>query len=188
MLKNSITNNKTLIKLLRKGEEISFNYLIDKYHHKLCVYADSLLNDSDLAEDIVQNVFIKVWEKREFLREGTSIQSFLHKLVYNEFIDHYRKHSRVIPLEKKHIDELDFMTLEENNTHINRINEIVKLEVNRLPDKCKHIFLLSKKEGLTNVEISDHLGISTKTVEYHIAKAFKIIRNEVEAKREWIFS
>ncbi len=185
-MNNKTLPNKTLINKLKNGEAFAFTYLVDKFHQKLYVYADSLINDSIISEDIVQNVFIKVWERRSHLKEEFSIQSYLYKLVYNEFIDHYRKHKHVIPLEKKHIDTLLFITSDDNSSYIEQLNEMVKVEIQQLPSKCKNIFLLSKKNGLTNNEISELLGISIKTVEYHITKSFYIIRKNLDLKMRCI--
>lgn len=181
---NRLINNQLITSQLKKGDEQAYTYLVDNFHHKLCVYANSLLNDSSLAEDIVQNVFIKIWERRQDLKENLSIQSFLYKSVHNEFIDHYRKRKYIIALEEKHINSLDKITHENNNNSIEETHEMVKREVQQLPFKYKHTFILSKKEGLTNIEISEYLGISIKTVEGRITKAFSIIRNKINSKKK----
>jgi len=170
--------NDNLIAHLKKGDGDAFSFLVNSYNHQLCVYANSLVNDKALAEDIVQNVYIKTWEKRKYLNECFSIKSFLYKSVYNEFIDQYRKNRSVTILEKKYIEALDAI-IEEDNNVLEKLYLLVQNEIQNLPPKCKNIFLLSKKEGLSNVEISEHLNISTKTVEAHITKAFCLIRERV---------
>ncbi len=181
--------NRLLIIQLKNGEEQAFTSLIDLFHRNLCVYANSLLNDTSLAEDIVQNVFIKVWEKRKNLKEEYSIKKFLYKSVYNEFIDYYRKHKHVIiSIEQKHINLLTHMLDDNTNDTTEDLIKNVKLEIKQLPPKYKHTFLLSKKEGLSNNEISEYLGISIKTVESHITKAFSIIRNNINSKKGPILS
>lgn len=178
---NSFLNNAVLIESLKKGETKAYTYLVDNYHHKLCVYAFSLTNDHDDAEDIIQNVFIRTWKKREKLKTNFSIQSFLYKSVYNEFIDQYRKRKSVLPLEKKYIDELSVIVEDEENT-IAPLISLIKEEIENLPPKCKHTFLLSKQDGLSNVEISEYLDISIKSVEAHITKAFSILRKASKSK------
>ncbi len=181
---NELISNESLITKLKNGDEQAYTFLIDKFHHKLCVYANTLLNDHATAEDIVQNVFIKVWERRQSLKEELSIQSFLYKSVHNEFIDHYRKHKYIIALEKKHISILSKITQENDDTFIEKLHKKVTFEVQQLPPKYKHTFLLSKQEGLSNIEISEYLGVSIKTVEAHITKAFSIIRDKIESKNK----
>ena len=175
-------NQISFLKSLKKGEPKAYTFLIDSYHHKLCLYAFSLTNDQDLSEDIVQNVFIRIWKIRQKLKDDFNFKSYLYKSVYNEFIDQYRKQKNVLALEKKHIDALSFIVEEEDEKSLERLIKLVKKEIQNLPPKCKETFLLSKYEGLTNIEIADYLNISTKSVEGHITKAFSILRKTLGDK------
>jgi len=137
------SDNAVLIESLKKGKEEAYMYLLDKYHRKLYAYAISLIDNHAQAQDIVQNVLIKTWQSRKTLNSKYSIQSFLYKSNYNEFVNTYEK------------------------------------------DKaCKQIFSLSKKEGLTNVEISEYLNISIKTVEVQITIAYNKLRDKLGDKLE----
>ncbi|MCA1919303.1 MAG: RNA polymerase sigma-70 factor [Flavobacterium piscis] len=175
-------NNATLIESLSKGDEGAYNYLIDTYHHQLCVYANSLVKNIYSAEDIVQNVFIKVWEQRTRLKPDHALKSFLYKLVYNEFIDLYRKNQSLFSLEKSYYDALNSVIQEDDSESFQRVLNVVNREIQNLPPKCKEVFILSKKEGLTNIEIAEHLDVSIKTVEAQITKAFSILRSSLEEK------
>ncbi|MFT6192746.1 MAG: RNA polymerase sigma-70 factor (ECF subfamily), partial [Polaribacter sp.] len=177
-------NDIDLIKSLKKGDEFGYTHLVKTYHHKLCVYAVSLTNNDDSAEDIVQNVFMSIWRNRGKLKEEFVLKSYLYKSVYNEFIDQYRKQKTVVTLEKKYIDALTYIVEEEDEKSLERLMKIVKKEIENLPPKCKQIFLLSKEEGLTNIEIAEHLNVSIKSVEAHITKAFKILRSTLSHKVE----
>jgi RNA polymerase sigma-70 factor (family 1) len=175
-------NDIDLIKSLKRGDEFGYTHLVKTYHHKLCVYAVSLTNNDDSAEDIVQNVFMSIWRNRGKLKEEFVLKSYLYKSVYNEFIDQYRKQKTVVTLEKKYIDALTYIVEEEDEKSLERLMKIVKKEIENLPPKCKQIFLLSKEEGLTNIEIAEHLNVSIKSVEAHITKAFKILRSTLSHK------
>ncbi|MFH6993933.1 RNA polymerase sigma factor [Flavobacterium sp. FlaQc-48] len=175
-------DNATLIESLSKGDERAYSYLIDTYHHKLCVYANSLVKNVYSAEDIVQNVFIKVWEQRTRLKTDHVLKSFLYKLVYNEFIDLYRKNQSLFSLEKSYYDALHSVIQEEDSESFQRVLNVVNKEIQNLPPKCKEVFILSKKEGLTNIEIAEHLDVSIKTVEAQITKAFSILRSSLDEK------
>lgn len=175
-------DNATLIESLSKGDESAYSYLIDTYHHKLCVYANSLVKNIYSAEDIVQNVFIKVWEQRTRLKPDHALKSFLYKLVYNEFIDLYRKNQSLFSLEKSYYDALNSVIQEDDSESFQRVLNVVNREIQNLPPKCKEVFILSKKEGLTNIEIAEHLDVSIKTVEAQITKAFSILRSSLEEK------
>lgn len=182
MKSEDFNNNDVLIESLKIGDERAYAFLIDSYHHKLCVYANSLVKNIYSAEDIVQNVFIKVWEQRERLKSDHAIKSFLYKLVYNEFIDLYRKNQSLFSLEKSYYDALNSIVLEDDSESLQRVINVVNKEIQSLPPKCKEVFILSKKEGLTNIEIAEHLDISIKTVEAQITKAFSILRSSLEEK------
>ena len=174
-------NNKELIAALKNGESKSYSYLVNSFHHRLCVYAYGLTGDSDLSEDIVQNVFIRIWKQRLNLKDDFSVKNYLYRSVYNEFIDQYRKKRSVVELEKKYIDALSTI-VEEDETSLDKLIALVKQEIENLPPKCKQTFILSKQEGLTNIEIAEYLNISIKSVEAHITKAFSILRKTVGEK------
>lgn len=182
MKSEDYNDNDILIESLKNGDEKAYNYLIDTYHNKLCVYANSLVKNVYSAEDIVQNVFIKVWEQRTRLKTNHAIKSFLYKLVYNEFIDLYRKNQSLFSLEKSYYDALNSIVLEDDSESLQRVINVVDKEIQNLPPKCKEVFILSKKEGLTNIEIAEHLDVSIKTVEAQITKAFSILRSSLDEK------
>ncbi|KQB44573.1 RNA polymerase, sigma-24 subunit, ECF subfamily [Flavobacterium daejeonense] len=181
-MKALFTDNSELIQALKIGDPKAYNYLVNTYHHKLCVYAYSFTHDHDLSEDIVQNVFMRIWNKRNNLKDDFVLSNFLYKSVYNEFIDQYRSQKSLYPLEKKYIDALNSIMENEDEHSLERIIKIVKQEIQKLPPKCKEVFLLSKEEGLTNIEIAEYKNISIKSVEAHITKAFSILRDSLGEK------
>ncbi|MBM1105631.1 RNA polymerase sigma-70 factor [Aurantibacter crassamenti] len=181
------SDNTLLINALKSGDSKAYNYLVDTYHHKLCVYAFTLIHDQDFAEDIVQNVFVRTWRKREKLKTDFSINSFLYKSVYNEFIDQYRKQKPFFPLEKKYIDAITDTVKEDDERSLERVITLVKREIQNLPPKCKEVFLLSKQDGLSNVEIAEYKKVSIKAVEGHLSKAFNILRKTFDGKLDSYF-
>jgi RNA polymerase sigma-70 factor (family 1) len=181
-MKKAFINDKEFISSLKRGDSKGYQFLVTSYHQKLCVYANSLTNDPHLAEDIVQNVFMSIWKNRNKLKEEFVIKSYLYKSVYNEFIDQYRKNKKVLVLDKKYIDALTYFVEEEDEKSLEKLIYIVKKEIDKLPPKCKQTFLLSKEEGLTNLEISQYLNISIKSVEAHITKAFSVLRKSIGNK------
>jgi len=187
IVSNDFTNNKVLVDQLRKGHEDAFGYLMDTYHKKLCVYAKSLCHDDYMAEDIVQIIFINIWEKRKKLKDTYSINSYLYKSVYNEFINQYRKKTTLITLEKEYIRTLNSILEEKETGELAKLIALVKQEIQELPPKCKKIFIMGKQEGLTYAEIAEHLNVSFRTVENQMSKAFVIIREKVGDKINIIF-
>ncbi len=187
MMKIDFINEVAFVKGLKKGDSKAYTYLVETYHHKLCTYAFGLIGDYDLSEDIVQNVFMKIWKQRKNLKDDIDLTNYLYKSVYNGFIDQYRKRRPVFSLEKVHIDSLKVFVQEDSENSLERLIANVKKEIKNLPPKCQQVFLLSKQDGLSNIEIAEYLNISTKSVEGHITKAFSIIRKALDGKMDQIF-
>ncbi|MCK0146478.1 RNA polymerase sigma-70 factor [Arenibacter sp. F26102] len=175
--------NLFLAQRLISGDPKAYDLLMDSYYQNLCAYAQSLCNDHDFAEDIVQNVFVKIWVKRKKINPDLSIKSYLYKSVYNEFINQYRKNKPVIYLEKKYFEAID-LVVDIEPEELDNLIQLMNAEIENLPSKCREIFLMNKKEGLTHTEISEYLNISIKTVEGHITRAFKILTEKLGAKVE----
>jgi len=180
-LKKVFSTNRKLIKHLKKGNEDAYALLVKTYYKSLCDYALGLSRNKFKAEDIVQNVFIRIWEQRSKIKSGFSLKSFLYKAVYNEFVNQYRKEVSIGKMERKYFDSINLI-YEEKDEDLNRLILLVENEIEQLPPKCKEIFLLSKKEGLTYAEIAIYLNVSIKTVENQMCIAFSTIRKKMERK------
>lgn len=181
-MKFDLTNDKVLLSEFKKGNEQALTFIMDRYHKSLCFYAQGLSNDYDGAKDIVQNVIINLWERRETLPDIKSFKNYLYKSVYNEFLNQMRTLGRMMIFEKEYFEALkDFVINDDENINSQQI-ELLNKEIKNLSPKCRETFLLCKKEGLTYIEIADHLNISTKTVENHMVKAFSILRKKMNEK------
>ncbi|WP_430908258.1 RNA polymerase sigma factor [Maribacter sp. 2-571] len=179
-------NDENLVKRLKKGDEKAYVFLLETYHIRLNAYAISLVGDQAMAQDIVQNVFLKTWQFRKKLKPNYRISSFLFKSVYNEFVNKYQKDRSMMVLQQKYVESLQTITETTDESALQRMIAVVNEEIQNLPPKCKRVFTLSKKEGLTNVEISEHLNVSIKTVEAQITKAFLILRKKLGRKYELV--
>lgn len=173
-------DNAVLVKSLINGEEKAYKFLLNKFHRKLNAYALTLINDHSMAQDIVQNVFLKTWKTRNKLNPEFSIQSFLYKSIYNEFINSYQQNKAMMLLQQKYAESMHQVVETTDEGSIERMLAIINKEIQNLPPKCQEVFILSKKEGLTNIEIAEHLDISIKTVEAQISKAFKILKEKLK--------
>ena len=169
--------SEDFLKKLQNGDEKAFNTLIGLYKQKLISYAISLSGDSSLAKDIVQEVFIKTFEIRKKIKTDLSIQSFLYKSVYNRFITIYHKNKSLTKVHEDYYRLLNQLMTSDDG--FNENSNLIKINmcIDKLPNRCKNIFISSKKGGLTNQEISKKFNISIKTVEGQITKAFKYIKN-----------
>lgn len=179
-------SNQDLINSLKKGEEKAYMHLLEKFHTRLYVYAMTLVNDHAMAEDILQNVFLKTWQFRKKLSVEFSIQSFLYRSIYNEFINTYKKGQSVMLLQMKYYESLAEVVENTDDKAIERMIDMVSKEIEKLPPKCRQIFSMSKKEGLSNIEIAEYLKISPKAVEKQITKAFNILRINLKERYETI--
>ena len=177
----NINKDYFLLEKLKKGDSKAYSFLMDSYYKRLCGYANSLTNDIAKSEDIVQNIFVKIWVNRKKISSDIQIKNYLYKSVYNEFIDQYRKNKPLVYLEKKHIKAVNQIVNEKDGLLDNLILKLDS-EIEKLPKKCKNIFLLNKKDGLTHTEIADYMNISVKTVEGHMSRAFKILNDSLGVK------
>lgn len=176
-MKNStIYIEKLLIQELKDGNQNGYKTLFDQYYFWLYNYVYKLSNDPVLSEDLVQNVMLKLWEKKSSLQITTSLKNYLFRACYNEFLMHLRQqkkeYSTLEALKWESI--LEIYTEEENQFE----TDWLKLEkaIEKLPKKCREVFKLSRFEQKKHKEIANILGISTKTVEVHISKALRFLK------------
>ncbi|MEZ4970773.1 MAG: RNA polymerase sigma-70 factor [Flavobacteriaceae bacterium] len=179
---NADRNNVILVEQLIAGEEKAFQQVVEDYYKKLLIYGYSFTHDYPQAQDIVQNVFLKLWERRQNINIRESFQGLLYKSVYNEYIDDYRRKKSSKTILEAYRDALNYAIEDTNNQLVEDKIALIKKEVEHLPPKCRQIFLLSKQEGLTNSEIASYLNISIKAVESQISNAYSLIRKKTEAK------
>ena len=162
-----------------EGFEIVFNL----YYHRLLHVANHYVSQHEDAEEIVQEIFIKLWDRRNKLEiNSNNIHGYLFKMVKNRCLDHLRKRSRRLSLygHNGQIDDfLNFKALSDDqasNIIADELKEQIIRAIDLLPEKCKIIFLKSRSENLTYGDISNELQISVKTVENQIGKALKHMR------------
>jgi RNA polymerase sigma-70 factor (ECF subfamily) len=161
---------------IKNGSEKAFNKAFVLYYSRLCFFSDRILHDFDLSRSIVQQVFVDLWIKRERLLV-TSLQAYLYNSTRNASLDvlkHKKFESRYLSsLEKNEsVEETDLM---EEAELADRINSAIQ----KLPEKCREIFLLCRFEELKYAEIAVKLNISVKTVEMQISIAMKKLRKEL---------
>ncbi|AXT53449.1 RNA polymerase sigma-70 factor [Aquimarina sp. BL5] len=169
-----------LIKQLSIGNHTAYKVVFTNHFNELTNYVYKLIHDRTLAEDLVQNVFMRLWEKKTKFTINTSLRSYLFKSCHNEFLMYVRQ-------QKKEIDALDTLKWE-TLLNIHSLEEKEQLEadwqkiekaIEKLPSKCKKVFKLSRLERKKHKEIAELLGISPKTVEVHIRKAMLFLRTNV---------
>ena len=174
-----IDSNETFRKI-SGGDRPAFGRLFNLFYVRLCLYAESIVRDSSAAEDIVQNVFCLLWEKRESLNIGTSVKSYLYRSVYNNALN-VLKHDRVKQDFLKFIQEYRSESEFEPRELIDRESREALLQevdkaIEQLPGQCREVFLLSRFSGKKAPEIAEIMHLSLRTVENHLYRATRQLR------------
>jgi RNA polymerase sigma-70 factor (ECF subfamily) len=169
-----------LLTAIGQGDERIFEQVFRKYYAGLCAYGRSILHDADEAEEIVQNVFVSIWEKREEIEITQSLKSYLYRAVHNHCLNRI-KHQKVRDEHQQyalHYQEVSYESVSQT-VYKNELEKQLAKAIEKLPEQCRIIFKLSRFDELRYQEIADQLGLSVKTVENQIGKALKILRTEL---------
>jgi RNA polymerase sigma-70 factor (ECF subfamily) len=175
-------NDKTLLNDVKNSDKSAFKKLFHQYHSTLFRFIVYRVHDEDLAEDIVQETFLRVWNNRLKLDPNKSFFSLIAKIGTNLCYDHFRhqevrvRHKDTIP-KPEQSDYDDPQKSQELNELKDEINRIVN---EQLPEKCREIFVLSRIEGLANQEIAAILDLSRRTVENQLYRALKILKKHLK--------
>jgi RNA polymerase sigma-70 factor (family 1) len=169
-----------LIALVKKGDSVAFGTIYDRYRGLLYVYACKIVKDFDLAEDLVQEIFISLWEKRETIDLKISLSSYLYSAIRYRFfdlIDRQKVQSDYVKSFQLFLDKGEFLT--DNYIAERELAKLIESEIAGLPVKMREIFELSRKSNLKNIQIAEQLGISEKTVRNQISLAISILRRRL---------
>lgn len=170
--------DQKLIKQISEGNELAFAHFYDKYWEDLFKSAFKVLKEEDACKDIVQEVFLAIWEKPNF-GHVQNIEAYLHQTTKFKVLMALRKDK----ISSKHLEtmqELAANTTEEL-LEMSELDEIIGQSIKSLPERCRMVFKLSREEHLSNKEIAKRLGISIRTVETHISNALKHIRIHLDS-------
>ena len=168
-----------LVRKLKRGDISSFDTLYKHYYKKVYLFARGILKSHEDAENLVQEVFVKIWEKRKELDASLSFESFVYTISYNTSISLIRK-----KLSEKSFQEEWFRRIQNemqvvNEADYNDLNDRAKKLIEQLPPRRRQVYVMSREEGLTYLEISKRLGISVNTVENHIAASLRFLRQHL---------
>lgn len=170
-------DNETIGQLLSKKDESVFEQVFKAYFKRLHSYAFTILKDEAVAEEMVQQVFFKLWERTETLSIAGSVAGYLYRAVHNESLN-YLKHQQVKRNYHLHIA----YSMRNESDHAGGKIAAAELEgklrdaLNELPEQCRTIFQMSRFDELKYREIASKLDISVKTVENQMGKALKLLR------------
>lgn len=181
---NDFHTEQEMIALLQKGSMSAFEGLFEQFSQKLYRFSYSYLKSESESEDVVQEVFLKIWENRASLKTGTSFQSYLFTIAFNSIRKSFNKKARQ---DQFHTDLFDFLSVDNSSLEIHSDYEALlsKLDeaIDQMPTRRKEIFLKRKKEGKSVRDIAETMNISPKTVENQITEAMNYLKKEFDKDR-----
>ncbi|MGM0376421.1 MAG: RNA polymerase sigma-70 factor [Bacteroidota bacterium] len=176
---NGDWSSSSLLDAIARGEESAFRHLFDNYYQSLVTFAFHYMRDLDASRNVVQDVFVMLYDKREEIKIHTSLKAHLYQSVRNRALNAIKRdkmqrehHHRMLEEDDEHLEHEDYGALSELEGRIAKV-------VDDLPGQCKKIFRMSRREGIPNAEIAEQLSISKRTVETQISKALKKIREDL---------
>ena len=173
-----IENESHLVRNLSRGNLLAFNTLYKEFSGRLYRFAVGYLKSETEAEELVQEVFTIIWEKRADLKEELSFKSFLFTIAFNIIRKHFRTKSYFAEYFKSELNpDLDMQTTQKIT--YNSLYQYITELVNKLPERRKEIFIKSRFQGLTIKEIAEEMKISHKTVENQLTDALKFLRTNL---------
>jgi len=178
--------DSTFIERIRAGDEHAYEELFHRYYRELCRYA-ARISPSGAAEEIVQEVFLKVWLRRERLREVNTLRSYLYAAVRNHALNQIKRSGYEDRWRRgKVVEQSDAPALASSADEDVRAAELtvaIERALGTLPPRCRQAFLLQRREHMSVAEIAEAMAIAPKTVEVQIGNALKLLRRHLA---EWI--
>lgn len=178
---------KKIILKIKRGDKKAFDGLFENHFEDLCNYAFLLVRDETAAEEIVTEVFFRLWCKRNEIHIRVSVKKYLLKSVYNISLN-YLKHLGIVKQYKelsivmhkeKEIISGDYSTSPLALLEYNELKEIVQMAIDNLPDQCRRVFTMNRFEGKRYTEIARELDISLSTVKYHMSTALNTLKDKL---------
>ncbi|WP_236977144.1 RNA polymerase sigma factor [Membranihabitans maritimus] len=171
-------SDEVLLQKLRKNNQLALQELYARYWDQLYINAYKILKSKSASEDVVQEIFIDLWEKRKFNSIG-NLPAYLYQATKYKTLMALRRNN----IQQKHLDILENIKQEQFADSIIELKELREEVVNyldNLPERCREVFYKSRFEHNSNQEIAEQLGISKRTVETHISNALKYLRGVKE--------
>lgn len=175
-----MTVDTEIIRRIRRGDVKQFESLFRSSYVSLVRYAKTLIKDHDTAEEIVQDLFFRLWQDREKMKIESSLNGYLFRSVHNKCL-HHIEHLKVVARHASDMSGRD-EEMQENPAEILQYEELqgkIARILERLPERCGQIFCMNRFEGLKYSEIAEKLSVSIKTVEANMGKALKEFRKEL---------
>jgi len=176
-----MSSENEIIRGIRQGDVRQFESLFRSSYVSLVQYAKTIVKDHDTAEEIVQDLFFRLWNDKGKIKIETSLNGYLFRAVHNRCL-HLIEHKRVV---EKHAKELSYNREENPETtsetvRYNELQLVIVRILERLPERCGRIFCMNRFEGMKYTEIADKLSVSVKTIEAEMGRALKEFRKALK--------
>ncbi len=171
-----------------EGDKDAFRFFFERYYPDLCNLVNLYLHDPMMSEEVVQDIFIYLWEKKEKIKIESSVKLYLLRASKNRSLNYIRDQRAKLDIHQ-HLAEFNGNTAEmpDKVMDTNQLREVIDTAINSLPDRCREVYILGKEKSLSYKEISDELGISVKTVEVQMGTALKKLRDQLRPYYNDIF-
>ena len=179
---SATVNEKLLLERFIGGDEQAFESLFKKYYQLLLKVAKFVIEDSEQSEELVQDIFVNVWEKRSNVNPDASFKNYMITAVRNRCYNHIKakKKTHSIDDDETWQEELVADSRTESRVNFNEMQRAIEAAIDKLPQQCKIIFQLSRYEGMSYKEIAEALDLAPKTVENQVGRALKMLRVELK--------
>ncbi len=171
--------DREILRLLKTDGEKAMEIIYSDYYNYLCHATYKILNDSVTTEDIVQDVLMEIWKKREILDITISLKAYMRRASINKALNHLRGKRMQFEDDDKYTETFVDSDDSHQKLEFNEFSDMINGSIESLPEKCRMVFSMSRFESMTYQEIASALDISIKTVENQISKALKILRKDL---------
>lgn len=172
-----MSSDKQLIRAIKKGDMKSFSELFEKYYDRFFSFACALLHDKSAAEDVLQDVFLKIWLCRERLDENKSIENYLLVSVRNEIYDWLSLKYNQTAVHEEVVEKMDVSADIEASLAYSEISDKMETIIRNMPPQRQRIFMMSRFNNIPAKDIADALDLSVRTVERHLYLALKDLKS-----------
>lgn len=173
-------SEEKMITLLKKGDWLAFNLIFDTFYLQLYFHCRKFILDPEEAKDLLQNVFLRLWERREEIEIEVSLKAYLFRSVKNECLNFIRSSRPNISLSEiesdNTIQNTEILSAPDEDVESREIEKAIDSIIKTLPEQCQKIFIMSRMKGMKNKEIAKCLSISVRTVDTQIYRALKTMK------------
>ena len=169
---------QTLLNEIRMGNEEAFKKLFYLYSDRFFLWAYKITQNISAAEDIVQDFFVRYWEKRKILFFQPSFSAYAYRSIHNASLNYLRDNERFIYGDEATVNLTD-TSINDEDDDSQELKQLLMKAIDELPDRCKKIFIMVTLEKKKHKEVADIMGISVNTVKVQVSKAYHILKEKI---------